>query len=320
MSDEAGSLDEGGIAISGLHYRYGKLGTPALDNIHLTIKPARIFGLLGPNGAGKTTLISLLTGVLTAPSDAMISVLGFNLPREGKKIREISSLVPQDYAFYPMLTARENLQHFSGLYGQSANTASTQIEYCVEVCGLQAVLDRRASEYSGGVKRRLNLAIGLLNKPRVLYLDEPTVGIDAQSRHFILDAITALNREGMTIVYTSHYMDEVQTICDDIAVIDHGRVVASDSVAGLLSDANRTQLMIDLDSPLTQQQINSLRGLTGVDIEAQRINVEVTTDTQRLVSLLSMLNNEGVGVAQIHSAANKLEQTYLSLTRQDLRD
>ena len=311
------NMSSNGITIKGLSYSYTRASQPALSNINLSIRRGTIFGLLGPNGAGKTTLISLLTGVIRVPSDVSIDVMGLDLPGEQNKISSISALVPQDYAFYPTLSARENLQHFSQLNGISKKNTKTRIDYCVDVCGLQSVLNQRASEFSGGVKRRLNLAIGLLNEPQVLYLDEPTVGIDAQSRNFILQAITELKRKGITVVYTSHYMDEVQAICDDIAIIDHGRVVASDSINNLIEHSVNTQLFVDIDTPLPNKLQAALRGQL---VAETRLSVAAAPDTQELITLLSLLSSEGVNVTGICSAANKLEQVYLSLTRQELRD
>src|SRR5262249_51386706 len=154
---------------------------PALDGIDLAIEPASSFGLLGPNGAGKTTLLSLLTGLLP-PQQGTLQIAGFDPAREPQRIRALTGLVPQELAFYPALSGRENLKFFADVYGLSASQWPQRLDYCVQVCRLQEVLDQQAARYSGGLKRRLNLAIGLLHAPRILYLDEPTVGIDARSR------------------------------------------------------------------------------------------------------------------------------------------
>lgn len=209
--------------------------TPALDNVSLSIATGGCFGLLGPNGAGKSTLLALLTGIF-APQHGEILINKKPLTNTWA-LHNTISLVPQDYAFYPTLTARENLNCFAGLYGLHGAQKKERIDFAVQVCGLDQLLDRRASACSGGVRRRLNLALGLLNRPEILFLDEPTVGIDAQSRYFILESIQRLQREGMTIVYTSHYMEEIQAICDTLAIIDHGKLLLQDTLANVLVKA-----------------------------------------------------------------------------------
>lgn len=229
------------IEIRQLGFTYPGEAEAALTDISFTIAAGSCFGLLGPNGAGKSTLLSLLTGILPLQSGT-VSILGQPLAgistlHQAGQHRKSTSLVPQDYAFYQALTARENLECFAGLYGLSGNTRRERIDFAVTVCGLESLLDKRAAQCSGGVRRRLNLAIGLLNRPRILYLDEPTVGIDAQSRHFILASIQQLQAEGVTIVYTSHYLEEIQAICDALAIIDHGRLLLADTMEHVMERA-----------------------------------------------------------------------------------
>jgi ABC-2 type transport system ATP-binding protein len=220
------------ISIRGLVFRYAGATRPALEEVDLDIPQGCSFGLLGPNGAGKTTLLSLLTGLLP-PQQGEIHVAGLELAREPARVRRLTGLVPQDLAYYPALTGRENLRFFADVYGLSAAQWRERLDHCVAVCQLDEVLDQRAAHYSGGLKRRLNLAIGLLHSPQILYLDEPTVGIDARSRQVIVAAIKALAAQGTTLVYTSHYMEEIESICDTLAVIDHGHVVARGTPADL---------------------------------------------------------------------------------------
>lgn len=223
------------ITVNNISFTYACETRPALDDISLSINSGSCFGLLGPNGAGKSTLLALLTGILT-PQRGEILIHGNPLTNT-KKLHEKISLVPQDYAFYPTLTARENLDCFAGLYNLCGAQKKQRIDFAVQVCGLDELLDRRASACSGGVRRRLNLALGLLNQPEILFLDEPTVGIDAQSRYFILESIQRLQREGMTIIYTSHYMEEIQSICDTLAIIDHGKLLLQDTLTNVLARA-----------------------------------------------------------------------------------
>lgn len=228
------------VSIEGLAYRYAGAPRPALQDVDLAIPQGASFGLLGPNGAGKTTLLSLLTGLLP-PQQGGIRIAGLDPAREPARIRALTGLVPQDLAFYPQLTGRENLRFFADVYGLTAVQWPQRLAHCVAVCQLDEVLDQRAAHYSGGLKRRLNLAIGLLHAPQLLYLDEPTVGIDARSRQVIVAAIKALRAQGTTLVYTSHYMEEIEAICDTLAVIDHGRVVARGTTAELVRDIDPAQ-------------------------------------------------------------------------------
>ncbi len=200
-----------------------------LDNLNLEVKEGSLFGLLGPNGAGKTTLLSILNFLIPKDSGT-IEIAGKSLDTNQKEIKSICSIVPQSYAFYPKLTAYENLEFFASLYGLKNEALKKRINYCVEVCSLEKYINKQAHTFSGGLKRRLNIAIGLLNKPKILYLDEPTVGIDPQSRKYILEVIKEINKkEKTTIIYTSHYMEEVEYLCDEIAILDNSKIIFQES-------------------------------------------------------------------------------------------
>lgn len=221
------------IAVQQLGFSYPGSGKPALSGISMTVRRGSCLGLLGPNGAGKSTLLSLLTGILPRQSG---EIHLFGKPLTGDRaLRRDFALVPQDYAFYPTLRVRQNLECFAGLYGLRGAHKRERIDEVVAMCRLESVFNQCAAACSGGVRRRLNLAIGLLNQPRLLYLDEPTVGIDAQSRHFILASIKRLREAGMTVVYTSHYMDEVQALCDELVIVDEGRILLQDTLANVMS-------------------------------------------------------------------------------------
>lgn len=222
------------ITANHLSFSYPAANQAALNDVSITIPTGSCFGLLGPNGAGKSTLLALLTGLLPLQQGEVI----FSSQSTS------SALVPQDFAFYPSLTVQENLSCFAGLYGFSGARKQAQIAFAVHACGLEDALKKRAAQCSGGVRRRLNLAIGLLNQPQVLFLDEPTVGIDAQSRHFILNTIHQLQQSGTTIVYTSHYMEEIQSICDVLAIIDHGKLLLQDTLASILQRAETLPIAI----------------------------------------------------------------------------
>ena len=216
------------IAIDSLSKRYVGTGHPALDGVTLQIPPASIFGLLGPNGAGKTTLISILAGIIRADSGS-IRIDDRRL-EAGHAGREAIGYCPQELAFYPGLSVRENLRLFADLSGGPDADA---MAFAIASGDLSAHLGKRAGALSGGLKRRLNFAIALLARPRLLCLDEPTAGMDPQSRNFLLDAIASLRSHGVTVIYSTHYMEEIERLCDRVAILDRGRLLACDAVAAL---------------------------------------------------------------------------------------
>lgn len=213
------------ISISDLVKVYDKEREPALKGIDLEIPEGNIFGLLGPNGAGKTTTINILCGLL-APTSGEVRIRGHNWHSDPTEIKRIIGVVPQDIALYPQLTARENLSFIGSMYGLKGKQLRDRIDGSLSLFGLQQFGNRKLSTYSGGMKRRINLIAGILHNPRILFLDEPTVGVDVQSRTVILDHLRQLNKEGTTIIYTSHYMEEAEGLCSAIAIIDHGKVIA----------------------------------------------------------------------------------------------
>jgi ABC-2 type transport system ATP-binding protein len=206
---------------------------PALDNISLSIPQNTIFGLLGPNGAGKTTTIKILCGLLSLTGGEVI-IDGKSLNQDFKKIRKVIGVVPQDIALYPTLTARENLSVFGGLHGLKGKNLSHRIEELLQVFGLEKSQHTQIRRYSGGMKRRINLIAGLLNNPKILFLDEPTVGVDVQSKNVILDNLLSINKNGTTIIYTSHYLEEAENICKQIAIIDEGRIISEGTPGELI--------------------------------------------------------------------------------------
>ena len=224
----------GTLNLEALTFRYPGGGDAALKDVTLAIPAGRVFGLLGPNGAGKTTLISILAGQLRGAT-GRISADGETLEALRRRRPHTLGLVPQEYAFYPMLTCAENLRFFGAMQGLAGTRLKERIAAAAAFARIENVLSRRAGRLSGGLKRRLNLAIGLLADPEILLLDEPTVGVDPQSRAFLLESIRSLAAADRTILYTSHYMEEVEAICDHVAIIDHGRVL----VSGELSEVTR---------------------------------------------------------------------------------
>jgi ABC-2 type transport system ATP-binding protein len=197
---------------------------PAVKNISLQIQENEIFGLLGPNGAGKTTTVNMLCGLIK-PTRGKIWINGLLLSDHMQTIRQKIGVVPQDIALYPTLTANENLRFFGNMYGLKGKTLKKRIEQCLHLLGLEEKAHRKVKTYSGGMKRRLNLIAGILHQPEILFLDEPTVGIDVQSRNVILTYLKELNGEGTTIIYTSHYLEEAENLCSHVAIIDYGEII-----------------------------------------------------------------------------------------------
>lgn len=299
----------GHISIRHLSHRYPGAEVPALDDITIDIAKGTTFGLLGPNGAGKSTLLSILIGIQKSQSGE-VAIGDFRLPNDSAQIKSISALVPQEYAFYPSLTGRENLKFFAGLYRLTAAQYRDRFAYSVEVCRLQSVLDQRSEQYSGGVKRRLNLAIGLMAAPAILYLDEPTVGIDAVSRGYILEAIAKLKGGGTTIVYTSHYMEEVEALCDELAVIDHGKVIVHDQVSKLLSRQASQVLQITLEKELPESLRSEFAYWSPQFTErVAKFDVPLTS----LDEVLKKFERNGIAIQQVQYGVSRLHDVYLKL-------
>lgn len=307
------------ISLQSIEYAYPDQA-PLFEGLDLEIPAGSLFGLLGPNGAGKTTLISLMTGQIT-PSKGEITIQGLDYLHYRQQILADLAFVPQDYAFYPQLTVMENLDFFASLYEYSPNERGALIQQALALTGLLDQSKRLAKHFSGGLKRRLNLAIGLLNKPAILFLDEPTVGIDPQSRHFILQAIQELNRSGTTIIYTSHYMEEVEQLCNVIAIIDHGRILAHDSIDKMLRKPAKLQIVLDSpaspdllpESLMTLLQANALEYHHGMIVGLpQKI-----ADIRRV---LDLLEQEHISINKISYGQQTLESLFFELTQTRLRD
>ncbi|QRM19794.1 ATP-binding cassette domain-containing protein [Dechloromonas sp. TW-R-39-2] len=302
------------LQIDGVSYRYRNAAQAALQDVSLSIPSAGIYGLLGPNGAGKTTLISLLAGLLTATQGRIVF--------DGQALSDIRAaqprsiaLVPQDYAFYPMLTVAENLRFFAGVLGLKHAELAAECTAAIDFARLEQVVDQRAEQLSGGLRRRLNLAIGLLGKPRLLLLDEPTVGVDPQSRSFLLESIAALPAAGTTVIYTSHYMEEVEAICQKIAIIDHGQVLIEGGLDALLCSPEPV-LELTLDGAFPAGLAERYPVLAGRSGE-YRLKL---ASTAALPRLLDELAAAGVEVRQLNLGHHDLEQVFMRLTQRSLRD
>jgi ABC-2 type transport system ATP-binding protein len=214
------------IQIQNIYKRYKSSQRDSLTDISLDIQTGDVFGLLGPNGAGKTTLISILCGIIPASSGQVHYLIDGALASEAQRKSRVG-FVPQEYAFYQELTARQNLDYFGAMYNLSKSELHERREHLLDVLGLTKAADKKVGTYSGGMKRRINLAIGIIHQPAILFLDEPTVGVDVQSRNAIIRYLQQINETGTTIIYTSHHMAEAEEFCKHIALIDNGRVIAA---------------------------------------------------------------------------------------------
>jgi len=221
------------IRIDNLSKTYKGADEPALKNISFTIPGNEIFGLLGPNGAGKTTTLNILCGYYKKDT-GNVQINGYSLDNNLKEIKRIIGVVPQDIALYENLTARENLRFIGNMCGLSGNKLNIRINDCLELLGLDKSSHRLVKTYSGGMKRRLNLIAGILHEPQILFLDEPTVGIDVQSRTVIIDYLLELKSKGTTIIYTSHYLEEAEQLCSSIAIIDYGKIIIEGNTKDLI--------------------------------------------------------------------------------------
>ena len=322
------------LVIDGLSFRYAEADQSALAEVSLTVERGQVFGLLGPNGAGKTTLISHLAG-LAAIQQGHITVDGEPLATMRRRDPTRIAIAPQEYAFYPMLTVVENLRCFAGacrvgdtrsaaadipsLCKKNATTPLSAIERCLAFAQLDAWRNVRAERLSGGLKRRLNLAIALLPSPDLVLLDEPTVGVDPQSRAFLLDVVKQLANDGAAVIYTSHYMEEIEAIADRVAILDHGRVLRCGSLDALLHEGGgqRLDLLVapDRQAALREQ----LEAYGGVSWHGARASLSLAAD-QSPLAILNALDAAGLSVEQVSFGRSTLEHLFMQLTHRSLRD
>jgi ABC-2 type transport system ATP-binding protein len=294
------------LRFEGIHYTYPGAQQPALDGVDLAVPRGQALDLLGPNGAGKTTLIALATGLLRPQ--------GGRIDRSGSL-----ALVPQDNAFYPTLTVRENLAFFGQVQGLRGPARKDREAAVLAFGQLEAFADRRAGQLSGGLKRRLNLAIGLLAEPEVLLLDEPTVGVDPQSRHFLLEAIGGLVAQGRTILYTSHYMDEIEALCGHVAILDQGRVLAAGTLGEVLASAPAV-LQVRLTAEPPAALLADWNARYGVEaLPDHRFNLQ-GLDGDGISAFLAETRAAGATPDAWSWGQQHLDQVFMRLTKRALRD
>jgi ABC-2 type transport system ATP-binding protein len=306
------------IQVQQLSFRYPGADGDALREVSLEIPHGSLFGLLGPNGAGKTTLLSILCGLLPY-RDGKIQVDGTEL-REGlHRVRGMSALIPQDLAFYYRLTTRQNLEFFAGLHGLRGARRNGRVEEVVRLAQLQNHLDKRAGALSGGLRRRLNIAIGLLNEPGLLFMDEPTVGIDPQSRHFILNTIRELNQRGTTVIYTSHYLNEIEELCDCLAIIDHGAIICQGKLPEMLEQYNDGLVSFRLAADLSGSLQEALQALAGFSVANRSFTAQIR-GTEELARLTRLIRESGNEIQSLNYGHQSLESLFLKLTHTALRE
>jgi ABC-2 type transport system ATP-binding protein len=312
------------VSIESLCKTYRGAHRPALAGVSLEIQAGTCFGLLGPNGAGKTTLISILTGILAADSGrARLQKASSHWVDCGigsTEAGELIGLVPQELAFYPTLTVRENLCYFGAMRGLRGDALRRRTDASLAIGRLEPLRHQRAETLSGGLQRRLNLAIGVIHTPRLLVLDEPTVGVDAQSRLFILEELARLKAAGTTILYTSHYLDEAQQLCDALAVMDHGRVVAQGQQAELLQDELVTMRLRSAPTPAFLQALSAIPTVRDTRQAGLWLALVSRDPAATLSAALEVARGSGTVIAEASMGKRSLEALFFQLTGTQLRD
>jgi ABC-2 type transport system ATP-binding protein len=306
-----------GLVVEELVKRFGTFD--AVRGISFTIAPGEIFGLLGPNGAGKTTTLSMLATLLP-PSGGDARIFGTSIVSDVGAVRRLVGLAPQEIGLYPDLTARENLTFFGRLYGLGGQALRERTEELLGLVGLAGRADDRVRNHSGGMQRRLNLACALVHRPRLLMLDEPTAGVDPQSREHVLDAIRALARGGTTVLYTTHYMEEAEQLCDRLAIMDEGRIMASGTLAELLHLVGLGDIIEVRGAIASESRLGDVPGLQSIDHEPGRAHLLVT-DASKALGAVAALAAERPGTLEtLDVRPVDLKQLFMHLTGKSLRD
>lgn len=296
----------------------------AVNGISFEIKEGEIFSLLGPNGAGKTTTISMLS-TLYIPTSGEATVGGHSIIKEPMAVRNLIGVVPQDLALYDDLTARENLSFWGQMYNLTGKKLNTRIDEVLEQIGLTDKAKQRVKTYSGGMKRRVNIGVGLLHKPKLLFMDEPTVGIDPQSRRAILDSVKDLNKQGMTVLYTTHYMEEAAELSDRVGIMDHGVLIALGTQAELTKQVGEMETLIlhigENDDPeRLAGAIRTLKGVKKADVTDHTVTVIVPEAEEVLAPAVTKANELGIKIHSVDMREPNLEAVFLHLTGRALRD
>lgn len=300
--------------------RYGD--RVVVDDVSFGIAPGETYGLLGPNGAGKTTTISMICGLLERDAGTVV-VAGHDLGRGALEAKAAIGLVPQDLALYPDLSARENLKFFGRLQGLSTQHLRDRVDAVLELIGLADRADDRVDTYSGGMKRRCNIGVGLLHEPTLLILDEPTVGVDPQSRHAILESIEALGGEGMGVLYTTHYMEEAERLCDRVGIMDEGRLLVEGTRGELIREVGEhAAIRLVGSGPLDRlaERCREIDAVSGVTVLTDGVEMLVGEVSLALAPVVEAAERSGIAISSVEVHEPNLESVFLHLTGKALRD
>jgi ABC-2 type transport system ATP-binding protein len=318
MSESSAAISA--IQAQDLQKSFGE--TRAVQGVSFNAQQGEVFSLLGPNGAGKTTIISMLSCLLR-PDGGDALIMGHSIREDPLGVKSVLGVVPQEIAVYEDLTARENLDFWGKMYGLRGSSLHQRVEQVLEVIGLTERARERVGTYSGGMKRRVNIGVALLHRPRVIYMDEPTVGIDPQSRRNILDSVVALKNQGMTVLYTTHYMEEAQELSDHIAIVDHGKLIACGTHEELVKLVGQhTRIDLTLNRPVSQvmDAWKAIDGVSSLNAQNDLITVLVADSDLVLPRLFEAAARLSVHITSVDIREPNLEAVFLHLTGRTLRD
>lgn len=296
--------------------------THAVQGLTFDISKGEFLGLLGPNGAGKTTTINILSGLIK-PTRGRVSIDGFDLFSRPMEAKAKLGLVPQNFALYPTLCARDNLAFFGSLYGLRGKRLKERMDRVLDIVGLTDRANQTVSTFSNGMKRRLNIAVGLLHEPEILILDEPTVGVDTQSRNAILESIHSLNQSGMTVLYTTHLIEEAQRLCDRVAIMDQGKTIALDSPTRLIRDWGKGMIRMEFNIGVDDTLLNQMKHLGAVRVVDEKkkiIHIETDRTDQAPEELLGLMKTQDGRLKTLDISEPNLETVFIRLTGKNLRD
>jgi len=319
------------LEANGLVKKFGDF--VAVNDVSFTMEEGEVFGLLGPNGAGKSTTISMLT-CLYPPNEGDMRIFGHDVVKDATKVKKLIGVVPQDIALYPTLSARDNLGFFGEMYGLKGRDLKERVETVIDYVAMRERAKDAIKTYSGGMKRRINLAAGLVHSPKLLFLDEPTVGVDPQSRNHIFESVERLNKEqGMAILYTTHYMEEAERLCDRVGIIDRGKIIALDTPKNLIGmlGGGLIQIGLEREDEELRKAVSGLSEVRSADFVPQEetedamstkamLKVEARTHANdALVQLIQLFNKRDVQMLSLETLEPNLETVFLHLTGKSLR-
>ncbi|AUZ38937.1 MULTISPECIES: ABC transporter ATP-binding protein [Bacillus] len=308
------------VAVEDLKMQYGN--KTAVDGISFEVREGEVLGLLGPNGAGKSTTIHMLSGILSA-SSGNVTILGHDVKKGSKEMKKGIGIVPQDLAIYEEISAEKNVRFFASLYSLKGEELKARVKEALELVQLYDRKDDKPKTFSGGMKRRLNIACAIAHQPKLIIMDEPTVGIDPQSRHHILESIKELKTKGASIIYSTHYMEEVEAIADRIIIMNEGRIIANGTKEELYREANKEityAFQLANVQRLNKNSIREIKGVTGVDFSDNQLNVTVQQNQDHLSKIIEELSAQSCSLLSMNKQEISLETVFLELTGRNLRD